>query len=182
MLDCRQDTIVLVLLTRASPHMLDIIWVKQGFLRLIRPPDMVPVIHALGQVVFSKLFAGFILSQLQDWPCKPTCCSVWRMVWQHSCVCFLKPASAPDAQHKDSTSLIDPCEACSELNLSWKTSVLPWPLYFNSVPGCYWTSYSLGHLCGEKKIIILKSSESSLPWGAMLNIQNCTQSAKFELL
>ncbi len=30
------------------------------------------------------------------------------------CVYFLKPASAPDAQHKDLTSLIDPCEACSE--------------------------------------------------------------------
>ncbi len=46
-----------------------------------------------------------------------------KQCWQHSCVCFLKPASAPDAQHKDSTSLIDPCEACSEWNLSWK------PLY-----------------------------------------------------
>ncbi len=65
MLDCRQDTLVLVLLTRESPHMLDIIWVKHVYLRLIRPPDMVPVIHALGQVVFSKLFAGFFVSQLQ---------------------------------------------------------------------------------------------------------------------
>ncbi len=34
-------------------------------LRLIRPQDMVPVIHALGQVVFRKLFAGFFVSQLQ---------------------------------------------------------------------------------------------------------------------
>ncbi len=57
MLDCRQGTICFVLLTRASPHMLDTIWVK--------PQDMVPVIHALGQVVFSKLFAGFFVSQLQ---------------------------------------------------------------------------------------------------------------------
>ncbi len=64
MLDCRQGTIFLVLLTRASPHMLDTIWVKQVYLRLIRPQDMVPVIHALGQVVFSKLFAGFFVSQL----------------------------------------------------------------------------------------------------------------------
>ncbi len=48
MLDCRQDTILLALLTRASPHMLDTIWVKQVYLRLIRPQDMVPVIHALG--------------------------------------------------------------------------------------------------------------------------------------
>ncbi len=59
------------------------IWVKQVYLRLIRPPDMVPVIHALGQVVFSKLLwasfrRGFLLGR---WPCKPTCCSVWRMVW-----------------------------------------------------------------------------------------------------
>ncbi len=53
MLDCRQGTIFLVLLTRASPHMLDTIWVKQVYLRLIRPQDMAPVIHALGQVVFS---------------------------------------------------------------------------------------------------------------------------------
>ncbi len=65
MLDCRQGTIFLVLLTRASPHMLDTIWVKQVYLRLIRPQDMVPVIHALGQVVFSQLFAGFFVSQLQ---------------------------------------------------------------------------------------------------------------------
>ncbi len=65
MLDCRQGTIFLVLLTRASPHMLDTIRVKQVYLRLIRPQDMVPVIHALGQVVFSKLFTGFFVSQLQ---------------------------------------------------------------------------------------------------------------------
>ncbi len=65
MLDCRQGTLFLLLLTRASPHTLDTIWVKQVYLRLIRPQDMVPVIHALGQVVFSKLFAGFFVSQLQ---------------------------------------------------------------------------------------------------------------------
>ncbi len=65
MLDCRQGTNFLILLTRASPHMLDTIWVKQVYLRLIRPQDMVPVIHALDQVVFSKLFAGFFVSQLQ---------------------------------------------------------------------------------------------------------------------
>ncbi len=43
MLDCRQGTIFLVLLTRASPHMLDTIWAKQVYHRLIRPQDMVPV-------------------------------------------------------------------------------------------------------------------------------------------
>ncbi len=61
MLDCRQDKTV----NRASPHMLNTIWAKQVYLNLIRPQDMVPVIHALGQVVFSKLFAGFLVSQLQ---------------------------------------------------------------------------------------------------------------------
>ncbi len=65
MLDCRQSTIVLLLLTRVSPHMLDTIWVKHVYLRLIRSKDMTPVIHALGQVVFSKQFAGFFVSQLQ---------------------------------------------------------------------------------------------------------------------
>ncbi len=40
-------------------------WVKQVYLRLIRPQDIVPVIYALRQVIFSKLFAGFFVSQLQ---------------------------------------------------------------------------------------------------------------------
>ncbi len=174
MLDCRQGTIFLVLITRASPHMLDTIWVKQVYLRLIRPQDMVSVIHALDQVVLSKLFAGFLWSSFRRGfllgrrPCKPTCCSVWRMVWAPKswpstsatfkamlaaahAVCFLKPASESEAQHKDSTSKIDPCEACSEWNPSWKTSVWPWPLYCNSVSGCYRTAYSLGHLCGEQQ-------------------------------
>ncbi len=62
-------------------------------------------------------FRRFFLLGLR--PCKLTCCSVWRMVWaltswpsilqslkqcwQHSCFCFLKPASAPDSQHEDLT-------------------------------------------------------------------------------
>ncbi len=107
---------------------------------------------------------GFLLGQR---PCKPTCCSVWRMVWAPTSWAstsatsktmlsalmrlFLKPASASDTQHKDSTSLIDPCEACSEWKPFWKTSVWPWPQYCNSVPGCYWTSYILRHLCGEQQ-------------------------------
>ncbi len=65
MLNCRPGTIFLVLLIRASPHMLDTIWVKQVYLRLIRPQDIVPVIYALRQVIFSKLFASFFVSQLQ---------------------------------------------------------------------------------------------------------------------
>ncbi len=83
---------------------------------------MVPVIHALGQVVFSKLFAGFFVSQLQKrlpsrttvmqtdlLQCvayglstdKLTCALLQplKQCWQHSCICFLKPASAPDALH-----------------------------------------------------------------------------------
>ncbi len=40
MLDCRQGTIFLVLLTRASPHMLDTIRVKQVYFRLIRPQEI----------------------------------------------------------------------------------------------------------------------------------------------
>ncbi len=121
-------------------------------LKLIRPQDMVPLIHALGQVVISKLFAGFFESQLQKRlllkPYKQTCCSVWCMVWALTSWPFTSATSkavlaalwsraAPDAQHKDLTSLIDPSEACSNWNPFWKTSVWPWPLYCNSVPGCY---------------------------------------------
>ncbi len=86
MLYCRQDTILLILITSESLHMLDTIWVKQVNLRLIRPQDMVPVIRALGQVIFSKLFPGFFVSQLQKSillgrrSCKLTCCSVRRKV------------------------------------------------------------------------------------------------------
>ncbi len=41
-------------------QMLDTIWVKQVYLRLFRPRDMVPVIHALGQVVYRLfLWASF---------------------------------------------------------------------------------------------------------------------------
>ncbi len=90
MLDCGQGTIFVVLLTRVSPHMLDTIWAKPVYLRLIRPQDMVPVIHALGQVVFSKLFAGFFVSQLQKrLPSGTTAmqtdllqCGVWSEHWQ----------------------------------------------------------------------------------------------------
>ncbi len=132
MLDCRQDTIFVVLLTRASPHMLDTIWVKQVYLRLIIPQDMVLVIHALGQVVFSKMFAGFFVSQLQKrLPSGTTAmqrlvavCGVWsehwqadlpllqplKQCWQHSCVCFLKPASESWRTAQGLNFFIDPCE------------------------------------------------------------------------
>ncbi len=93
------------------------IWVKQVYLRLIRPQDMVPVIHALGQVVFSKLFAGFFCEPASEeasfWDDGHVkrlvaVCGVWSEHWQadfpllqplkqcwvHSCICFLKPTSA----------------------------------------------------------------------------------------
>ncbi len=137
MLDCRQGTIFLVLLARVLPHMLDTIWVKQVYLRLIRSQDMVQVINALCQVVFSKLFAGFFCELASEeasfWDNGHAnrlvaVCGIWsehwqavlplleplKQCWQHSCVCILKPASAPDVQHRDSTSLIDPCEVCSK--------------------------------------------------------------------
>ena len=47
MLDCRQDTIIFILLTRATPHWLDIICAKQLYLSPVRPQNMAPVIHAL---------------------------------------------------------------------------------------------------------------------------------------
>ncbi len=40
-------------------------WTPSESNDLIRPQDMVPVIHALGQVVLSKAFTGFFVSQLQ---------------------------------------------------------------------------------------------------------------------
>ncbi len=152
MLDCRQGTIFLALLTRASPHMLDTIWAKQVYLRLIRPQDMVPVIHALGQVVFSKLLAFLWASFrrcffLRQWACKPSCCSVWRMVWALKSRPFTSATSkamlaalmhlffeasfctwhtARGLNHFD-RPLIDP-KARSEWNPSWKTSAWPWPV------------------------------------------------------
>ncbi len=71
MLDCRQGTTC---------------WTSI-YLRLNRPQDMIPVIHALGQVAFIKLFAGFLWASFRRgfflgwWLCKQTCCSVCRMVW-----------------------------------------------------------------------------------------------------
>ena len=61
MLDCRQDTLVFLFLTWLLPHTLDAIWTKQVGLGLIRPQDMAPVIHVHSLLVFSKLFAGFLV-------------------------------------------------------------------------------------------------------------------------
>ncbi len=111
--------IFLVLLTRAWPHMLNTIWAKQVYLRLIRPQDMVPVSYALGQVVFSKLcwlFCEPASEEASFWDDGHAnrlvaVCGVWsehwqadlpllqplKQCWQQSCVCFLKPTSASDA-------------------------------------------------------------------------------------
>ncbi len=91
MLDCRQGTLFLALLTRESPHMLDTIWVKQVYLRLIRPQEMVLVIHALVQVVSRKLFAGFFCEPASEefffWDDGHAnqlvaVCAVWAENWQ----------------------------------------------------------------------------------------------------
>ncbi len=179
MLDCRQGTIFLVLLTRASPHMLDTIWVKQVYLRLIRPQDMVPVIHALARLSSANclqafLWASFRRGFLLGWrPCKPTCCSVWRMVWALT--------SWP------STSATSKAMLATLMRLFFEASFCTWRtaqgLNFFDRPlrGLFRVKPILENLflyfllprpsLWRATILILKSSESSLPWGAMLNIQ-----------
>ncbi len=46
------------------PHMLDTIWTKQVYLGFIRPQDIVPVIHVLSLLVFTKLSVGFLVHHL----------------------------------------------------------------------------------------------------------------------
>ena len=77
MLDSRHDTLIFLLLSRSLPHMLEAIRTKQINLHLIRPSDIVPVIHVLCRHVFSKLLGGFLMYCLQ----KRLRCRVWRMVW-----------------------------------------------------------------------------------------------------
>ncbi len=64
MLDCVQDTLVFLLHTWLPPHILDTFWTKYVYLGLTRPQYMVPVIHFLSLLVFSKLFAGFLVHHL----------------------------------------------------------------------------------------------------------------------
>ncbi len=113
MLDCRQGTIVLVLLTRVSPHMLDTIWVKHVYLRLIRPKG-----HGSSN---SCSWPGCLQQTVCRFFCEPASeeasfwddsyanrlvavCGVWSEHWpadlpllqplkkcrQHSCICFLE--------------------------------------------------------------------------------------------
>ena len=46
-LDCRHDSLIFVLLSWLPPQMLEAIRIKQIILHLIRPYDLVPVIHVL---------------------------------------------------------------------------------------------------------------------------------------
>ena len=90
MLDCSHDTLIFVLLTWSPPRMLEAIRTKQINLHLIRPWDMVPVIHVLCRHVdmssansleafFRIVFRrGFLLG----WhPCTPIWCRVRGRVW-----------------------------------------------------------------------------------------------------
>ncbi len=128
-----------------SPHMLDTIWVKQVYLRHQTTghgsSNSCYWPGCLQQSV-CRFFCEPASEEASFWDdghanWLVAVCGVWsehwkadlpllqplKQCWQHSCVCFLKPASASDAQHKDSTSLIDPCKACSEWNPPRKTSV-----------------------------------------------------------
>ncbi len=106
-------------------------------LGLIRPQDIVPVIHVLSLLVFSKLFAGLSrASSLEEasfwddshvdqfdavcgvwsehWQADPPPLQLLQQCWQHSYVYFPNTTSGYDAEHVLSTSLVDHGEACSE--------------------------------------------------------------------
>ncbi len=105
---------------------------------------------------------GFLLGRR---PCKPSCCSVWRMVWALSSWPFTSATSKAmlaALKRLFLWSQLLHLTHSTKTNHLWSTlarSVLSGthlgkPLYdtghCNSVPGCYWTSYSVGHLCGEQ--------------------------------
>ncbi len=162
------------------------------FIFIIRPQDMVPVIHVLSLLVFSKLFAGFLVHHLRRGfllgrqPCRPIWCSVRRMVWAltgwppHPFNLWSNAGSThksiPQTQPLDitlSTWLKLLCSTMAMPVLSGTCSVKP--------------LYGLGHHAAAqfqglgnpliatpslyRAKIFIRSSESSLPWGAMLNFQ-----------
>ncbi len=105
-----------------------------------------------------------------------------KQCWQHTCVCFFEASFctwlSTRTQHLWST-LVRP--VLSETRLGKPLSLA------TSLSGCYRISYKPNPSLWRATIQILKSSESSLPWDATLNIQwpvweNCTQITKFELL
>ncbi len=128
-------------------------------------------------IVFRR---GFLLGRQS---CRPIWCSVWHMVWaltgwpptlltsaaiQHSYGYFPNTTSGYGAEHVHSTSLVGHGEACSEwvllnhcmvlstvLQLSFRVLTILYP-----TPSLY-----------KATIIFFRSSESFLPWDAILNFQ-----------
>ncbi len=78
MLDCRQDTLVFVLLTWLPPHMLDTIWTEYIYIGLIRQQDMVPLIVCGLFCASSFEEASF----LDDSHADHAVCGVWSEHWQ----------------------------------------------------------------------------------------------------
>ncbi len=157
---------------------------------------MVPVIHVLSLLVFSKLFAGFLVHHLwkvfllERQPCRPIWCNVQRMVWVWT---GWPPPPPPFNLCSNAGSTHT---SISQHNLRiwrWAHALKffgrPWrglfwvePFLLNhcmvlaprcsSVSGSWQSSYSLCHLHVEQQFFFFfRSSESSLPWGAMLNFQ-----------
>ncbi|CAI9556807.1 unnamed protein product [Staurois parvus] len=83
---------------------------------------MVPVNHVLSLLVFSKLFAGFLVyhlwKRLLSGMTAMQTLQPLQQCWQHSYIYFPKTTSGYDAEHVHSTSLVNHGEACSEWNLS----------------------------------------------------------------
>ncbi len=111
----------------------------------------------------------------ENWQADPPPLQPLQQCWQHSYVYFPNTTSGYDAELVHSTCLDEYGEACSDWNpnLSCLTAVWSWPSCWSSVSGSWQSSYSLRHLYVEPQFFFFffKSSESSLPWGAMLNFQ-----------
>ncbi len=85
------------------PHLSHLIQLISSLVETARP-----------EMGVSDTYKRAVLGCLQDW-LKNHCSKAMLAALMRN---FLKPASAPDAQYQDLTSLINPCEACSEWNLS----------------------------------------------------------------
>jgi len=148
MLDWRQDTIFLVLLTRALPHMLDNIWAKEVYLSLIRPQDMVPVIHALRQVAEEVSFWDYGHANRLVAVCGGTdkltflFCNLLQMIFEAS-FCTWRTAWGLNFFDWPLRGLfqVEPFSENLCMTLAYTVTQL----------GCYWSSYSLDHLWGEKQ-------------------------------
>ncbi len=94
-----------------------------------------------------------------------------QQCWQHSYVYFPNTTSGYDTEHMHSTSLVDHGEAVLSGTCHVKPLYGSWPLCCSLVSGSWQSSYSPSHLYVEQQLFFFRSSESSLPWGAMLNFQ-----------